>query len=234
MKSRVGTASIRSLGGELYRRLLLLVFYWDISGSMRGDRIESLNFATDAVVKLLQSRKKERQGFDLRLLAVTFGEQARIAIPMCPIDLVSYSNLSAVGTDTLIGPAFDLVADEYDRVQKELGVSPVEVVVTDGKFRDDFLPKLARLKKTSYGSKARRMAVAIGDDADRKALLEYVGPEGLLLTADSPEEIVNAIVEGVSQSVSGVLRSVSGAGFNVATAPLGSGSFPHLVSSVNA
>lgn len=208
-------ASIRSLGGELVTRILMLVIWCDVSGSMRGAKIESVNFAIDAVLALLGKRKRERRGIDLRVLVVTFGDQSEVVIPTTSIDQACFSNLVADGTDTRIGPAFDLVAKEYDRIKDEAGLSPVELIVTDGLIKDAWKPALQRLKATEYGSKARRLAVAIGSDADRDMLIEYLGGEGEPLSAEKPEEIAQAIFENVSESVSGVIQSHSRGGLNL-------------------
>lgn len=233
MNAKLSVATIRSFGGARHRRLLMLVMYLDVSGSMSGARIEAVNFAIEAVLKLLQQMEQERRGFDLRVLAVTFGERPQIIIPNAPIDSAYFKRLAATDGETKIGPAFELVAAEFDRVKDEAGVSPVELLVTDGMTQDRWQGALARLKKTAYGSKSRRLAVRIGDGVDEAMLMEFLGGEGVLLPADQPEEIVNAIVKNVSESVSGVLLSHSVGGVGASLSGLVTGNLLPLVSSDN-
>ena len=71
---------------------------------------------------------------------------------------------------------------------------PVLVLVSDGKPTDDFSAGLRALMEKPWGAKAVRIAIAIGDDADKAILQRFIGhPELEPLQANNAESLVRYI-----------------------------------------
>jgi uncharacterized protein YegL len=68
------------------------------------------------------------------------------------------------------------------------------VLISDGHPTDDFKSGLRRLQDSPWGRKAVRQAVAIGKDADRNILKEFIGdPEFKVIEADNVEDLMDRI-----------------------------------------
>jgi uncharacterized protein YegL len=63
------------------------------------------------------------------------------------------------------------------------------IVASDGHPTDEWRQPLEDLKAHPRAGKALRLALAIGDDADRLALGDFVTAEYPVLEADQPEKI---------------------------------------------
>jgi uncharacterized protein YegL len=71
---------------------------------------------------------------------------------------------------------------------------PVLVLISDGRPTDDYQPSLERLLAEPWGGRAVRLAVAIGQDADRDVLEQFIATPGARpLRANSPESLVRQI-----------------------------------------
>jgi uncharacterized protein YegL len=75
------------------------------------------------------------------------------------------------------------------------GLPPVLILVSDGVPADNFEMGLADLLATPWGSKAIRVAIAIGRDADYDLLHTFMGglPDRLPLQANSTDDIAEMI-----------------------------------------
>ena len=75
-----------------------------------------------------------------------------------------------------MGKAMQLVADAMTTENMpERGLPPVLVLLSDGQPTDDFNKGLKALMDQPWGSKAVRIAIAIGDDADVVCLQKFIG-----------------------------------------------------------
>jgi uncharacterized protein YegL len=95
-----------------------------------------------------------------------------------------------------MGEALGKVADRLEELHRHVMrmYRPVLALVSDGAPTDDFDKGLARLMATSIGQKAIRLALAVGDRANREVLAQFVGnSEFGVLEASRPEEIENYI-----------------------------------------
>ena len=93
-------------------------------------------------------------------------------------------------------------------------LSPVIVLVSDGLPTDDVDGGIARLAASHYGSKAIRIAIAIGSDADLPTLQNFIGaPNVRPLRANNAEALVNSIRWAASAPLNAA--SMEGAGIPV-------------------
>jgi uncharacterized protein YegL len=189
--------TLRALGGPMARRQLHFVWILDVSGSMRADgKIQALNVAISEALPSLRAAAQGNMSADVMIRAATFstGAQWHSADPT-PVTEFRWKPVEAGGF-TDMGAALSLVAEGLQvPPMPERGLSPVLVLVSDGQPTDDFDEGLRRLLDTTWGSRAIRLAIAIGRDADQTVLQTFMGSESGLhpVLANNPDAIIAAI-----------------------------------------
>jgi uncharacterized protein YegL len=179
-------------GGELAKRPLQFIWLVDCSGSMKGKRIESLNFAIHECIKPMQDVADENPNAQILVRAIKFSNGAQWHISQ-PTDIhdFKWSDVSAEGV-TDMGHALREVAKALElKSMPERGLPPVLVLLSDGMPTDDFNDGLKALMDQPWGRKSVRIAVAIGDDADEDVLRKFIGNNEIPpLTAKNPADLV--------------------------------------------
>jgi uncharacterized protein YegL len=179
------------------RRQLHFVFVLDRSGSMNADgKIQALNIAIAESLPLLRSAALDNVGAEVLVRAAVFSDGAswHSAEPL-PVDRFRWLPIDAAGL-TDLGAALTLVAEVMETPpMPERALPPVLLLVSDGRPTDDYGRGLAALLRTAWGPRSLRLAVAIGRDADRGVLQEFIGYGSghTPIQADDPESIVEAI-----------------------------------------
>lgn len=183
-------------GGALSSRPLHFIWIADCSGSMgqRG-KIQALNNAIRETIPHMAQVAAENPNAQVLVRAVKFsnGSQWHVA-KATPMEQFRWEDLEADGV-TDMGKALQLVAEQLDvTVMPPRALPPVLVLVSDGKPTDDFSAGLRALMDQPWGKKAVRIAIAIGDDADKSTLQRFIGhPELEPLQANNAESLVRYI-----------------------------------------
>ena len=183
-------------GGPLARRPLHFIWIVDCSGSMgHGGKIQSLNNAIREALPLMQDAADENPNADVLVRAVKFSSGAswHVASPV-PVEQFRWDDLEANGV-TDMGKALQLVAEQLDEDRMpQQGLPPVLVLISDGHPTDDVSAGLRDLMAQPWGTKAVRISIAIGDDADKNVLQRFIGhPELEPLQANNAESLVTFI-----------------------------------------
>ncbi len=179
-------------------RPLHFIFLTDCSGSMAGEKIETLNNAIREVIPHMRKVADENPHAQVlvRALAFSVGAQWHLSQPT-PVDQFSWTDLDIPddcgGTD--MGRAFQMVAGQLKMPpMSDRALPPVLVLLTDGQPTDDASSGLRELLAEPWGRKAVRIAIAIGDDADLGVLQKFMdNPELPPLRANNPEQLVKRI-----------------------------------------
>lgn len=181
-------------GGPVAKRPLHFFFVADCSGSMQGDKIQSLNQAIREAIPHMRSAAKSNPNAEVIVRALRFATGAQWHIPPTPVDQFEWSDLTAGGV-TDMGQALRTIARELSiPPMPERALPPVIVLVSDGQPTDDFDAGLDALMNEPWGKKAVRLAIAIGKDADEGVLAKFVGSSEIpVLHADNPEALVHYI-----------------------------------------
>ena len=194
-------------GGPLARRPLHFIWIADCSGSMGGAKIKSLNFAIKNALPAMQDAAAENPNAEVmvRTLKFSSGASWQVANPV-PVEQFSWDDLEANGV-TDMGKALQLVAEQLDpAVMPQRALPPVLVLISDGQPTDDVSAGLLDLMAQPWGKKAVRIAIAIGDDAEKSVLQRFIGhPELEPLQANNAESLVK-FIKWVSTAV---LKSAS-------------------------
>jgi len=187
-------------GGGISRRPLHLIVLADCSGSMRGEKMQALNFAIAEMLPNLAAWEQEQEMAQVLVRVVAFADVPRwhIAEPV-PVGQLRWKPLQQVeGGRTNMGPAFRMVAEALSPGRLEQrALQPALLLVTDGLPTDppgQFEAGLAALLALPAGRAAVRLAVAIGRDANSEALHDFIGdPKVPVLVADSTDQIADRL-----------------------------------------
>ncbi len=182
-------------GGEPAKRPLHFIWLIDCSGSMQGSKIQTLNQAIKDSIPEMKKIADQNPNAQILIRAIKFSYTAEWHIPdPVPVEQFQWQDMTADGT-TAMGEALSLVADALkpEKIGKR-ALPPVLVLLSDGQPTDDFKGGLNRLLSEPWGKKAIKIAIAIGDDADKEKLREFVdNPEYPVLEAKNAPALVNYI-----------------------------------------
>lgn len=180
---------------QLARRPLQFIWMADCSGSMAGNKIESLNTAIRESIKPMQDVADQNPNAEVLVRAIKFADGAQWHVSQ-PTEIhgFKWTDLDADGI-TDMGKALSMVADALkSENMPQRGLPPVLVLISDGQPTDDFKGGLEKLMAQPWGMKAVRIAVGIGDDADLEVLQEFIGnSEVKPLVAHNVQDLVKKI-----------------------------------------
>lgn len=188
-------------GGGISRRPLHFIILADCSGSMRGEKMQALNFAIAEMLPNLVAWEQEQEKAQVMVRVLTFADTPRwhIEEPV-PVVGLRWRPLQHVERGrTNMGAAFRTVADVLVPGRLEgRALQPALLLITDGLPTDppgQFEAGLSALLALPAGRAAVRLAVAIGRDANSEALNRFIGdPQVPVLVADSTDQIADRLV----------------------------------------
>jgi uncharacterized protein YegL len=175
-----------------------LHFIWivDCSESMLLDgKIAALNAAIRDSIPHLRDVAMQNPHAQVLARCLTFSSGHRWTIPSpTPVEQMTWTDLTASGY-TDMGGALAEVAQQLKVPPLEpRALPPALVLVSDGQPTDDFDAGLATLMAEPWGTKAVRLAVAIGKDADLDVLSRFIGnPEVRPMQAGNAEQLTHFI-----------------------------------------
>jgi uncharacterized protein YegL len=189
-------------GGGVARRPLHFIVMADCSGSMKGEKMQALNYALRSMLPHLVDWERDQLQAHLliRILAFASVPHWYVGEPIAVAELSArWRNLEYVPMGrTNMGPAFRTVAEALapDRLERR-ALRPAILLVTDGLPTDPpggFESGLAALTDIAAGRSALRLAVAIGRDANSEPLDRFRSPDVPVLVADGTDEIADRLV----------------------------------------
>lgn len=202
---------------EIARKTLVMFYMIDVSGSMDGTKIATVN---DAMRELLPEMKKlsdDNADAVIKLAVMQFSSGAEW-ITQFPVDFGDFSwiDLQACGA-TYLGEACRLLNSKLKKdefLQDKVGnLAPVIILMSDGGPNDDFEGGLAILKENRWFKHAIKIAIAIGDDADKNVLAQFTGSSELVIDAHNKQMLKN-MIKFISVSSSTQASSKKGGGTN--------------------
>jgi uncharacterized protein YegL len=200
-------ATIRVMPGmATVHRQLHLILVVDCSGSMTGDKMASLNYAIRTAIPAIRDVAADNPEVEVRLRVLRFSTEATWHEfgPVDPEHFI-WRDLTA-GGETAMGAALEEVAKVLTP-QAMVGrhLPPVVILVSDGQPSDDFERGLAALRAAPYGVRSLRVAVAIGMDADRDVLQDFIGdPAFRPLQANNAQDLVQRIAWATTAAIKSV------------------------------
>lgn len=181
--------------GGAARRNLRFILLVDVSGSMQGDKIQAVNRAIRECIPEMRKNNQDNPFADMTVEAITFSTGAVWHVPRTAVDEFTWRDLGANGV-TDLGAALDLLTEALD-VQNmgKRNLPPVLLLLSDGGPTDDWELALRRFEATAWGKAGRtvRIAVAIGEGADKGVLQRFTGNPETVLEADRAATLVSLI-----------------------------------------
>lgn len=158
-------------------RPLPVILLADVSGSMVGGKIETLN---SAIRDMLRSfAEEDSHEIEIQVAIITFGHGgARVHQPLRPAADIQWKAMEA-REKTPMGAAFTLVQQMLDDPDQLPGraYAPTLVLISDGIPTDEWETPLDNLLGSRRAAKAARFAMAIGDDADVALLHRFLSDQ---------------------------------------------------------
>lgn len=175
-------AELETLGGVAQTEIIVIPII-DVSGSMCGERIASVNDAMAEVPAQLADINDESVDSKLLIAPMEFSSGARwFALKNnqpAEVESFRWIDMKANGL-TDLGAAFKLLTEKLTTEDKggwmkgRGGAAPVLILISDGGPTDDYQTQLKALKKRGWFNAALKFAVAV-EGADKSVLAEFTG-----------------------------------------------------------
>ena len=186
------------------RKIMTLFYVVDTSGSMTGDKIGSVNSALEEAITVdLPDISTANDDAEIRVAIMQFSSGCSWITPTSgPIAIgdVIWNDLHASGL-TDLGAAcveLDKKLSRNEFLESQTGAyAPVILLFSDGGPTDNWEKGLEQLKKNNWFKHAIKIAIAIGEDADKNVLATFTGtPESVIAVND--KHTLKALIRKVS------------------------------------
>jgi len=162
------------------RKTMVLFFLIDTSGSMSGSKIGAVNAAIEEVIPELKDLSAGNADAEVKIAALEFNSSASWLTGEGPIPVDNFLwRYVDAGGNTAMGEACRKLNDALSTkafMQEAVGsFAPAIFLLSDGEPTDDFSGGLAELQTNNWFKAAIKVAVAIGDDANKTRLAEFTG-----------------------------------------------------------
>jgi len=165
---------------EIPRRTMVLFFVVDASGSMDGDKIGAVNTAIREVLPEIRDISNDNADALIKIAVLEFSSGVKWLTPNGPVDSNDYNwiNLDASGT-TDFGAACRALNEKLSTkafmAEATGSFAPALFLLSDGEPTDDWQQELNKLKQNNWFKAAIKVALAIGDSADKDVLKAFTG-----------------------------------------------------------
>jgi uncharacterized protein YegL len=165
---------------EIPRRTMVLFFVIDTSGSMVGSKLGAVNTAIEEVIPAIKEISDENADAQIKIAVLEFSSGARWITSNGPMELEQFhwNDLESAGV-TDLGAACKALNEKLSTkaFMKEAtgSFAPAIFLLSDGEPTDDWQSALTTLKENKWFKTAVKVAVAIGDDANKEVLKEFTG-----------------------------------------------------------
>ena len=206
------------------RKIMTLFYIVDTSGSMSGDKIGSVNSAMEEAITVdLPDISTANDDAEIRVAIMQFSSGCSWITPASgPIGIgdVIWTDLHANGL-TDLGAActeLDKKLSRNEFLESQTGAyAPVILLFSDGGPTDNWEKGLEQLKKNNWFKHAIKIAIAIGDDADKAVLATFTGSTESVITVND-KHTLKALIRNVSVRAS-EFQSHSKQSSDVSTTP---------------
>lgn len=175
------------------KRQMTLFFMVDVSGSMAGDKIGTVNSTMQEIIPELMEISASNADAAIKVAVLTFSRDCKWINPR-PIDISEFewSDLT-VGTVTNFGAACEELNSKLSRnefMKDAVGAyAPVIILLSDGSPTDDYRGGLGALEQNNWYKAAIKAAIAIGRDVDTDVLEDFTKSSENVIRVYNPEEL---------------------------------------------
>ena len=170
-------------------RILPVIIAVDKSGSMQTNgKIDALNLALKEFVSSISNEDSGR--VVIQVAIYSFGTDVSCDVPLQDVTKVNVPQYTASGR-TPMGEAFVKIKELIEDKTKipSRSYKPTIVLLTDGDPTDDIQHPLFNLVSEGRSAKAFRIAMGIGEDANKEMLRMFVSEPSYLVSGDNARDI---------------------------------------------
>ena len=165
---------------EIPRRTMTLFFLIGTSGSMDGHKIGAVNESMRELLPNISDISAANPDAEINVAVLQFSKGASwIYKEPKPASDFEWNDLSAAGASADLGEACRELNSKLSKngFMKSASDSyaPIIILLSDSNPTDDFETGLAELKKNGWFRVAIKIAIAIGDDANKEKLAKFTG-----------------------------------------------------------
>jgi uncharacterized protein YegL len=200
---------------EVPRREMVLFFIADKSGSMAGTKIQSLNQAVKEVIPMLDEISQNNADAQIKIATLEFSSGCKWMYdePKLASDFI-WQDLCESGL-TDMGVACEELNSKLSRkafMQTTTGAfAPVIILLTDGEPTDDYKKGIEKLRENKWFLSAIKIAIAIGNDANKEVLKDFTGSIEAVIEVHNVEALKKIIrLASVTASTIGSQSSTAG------------------------
>lgn len=199
---------------EIPRRTMTLFFVIDASGSMEGSKIGAVNAAIEEVIPALKEVSDENADAQIKVAVLEFSSGARWITDGGPVEVDQfYWNYMDAGGVTDLGAACKALNEKLSTkgfMREATGsFAPAIFLMSDGEPTDDWQRGIDQLKENNWFKAGVKVAVAIGDDANKDVLKAFTGSMEAVLETHSTA-VLKKMIKFVSIRASQVASKSSG------------------------
>lgn len=180
------------------RRKMTLFFLIDTSGSMLGSKIGSVNDAIENVLPIIGEISDENPDAEINVAALEFSTGTRWLYDE-PKDAKEFiwQQVEAEGL-TSLGEACEELNKKLSRTGGFMSspsgcYAPAIILLSDGGPTDNFEKGLKLLQGNSWFKNAIKIAIAIGDDADKEVLRQFTDAQEAVISVHNIEALKTMI-----------------------------------------
>ena len=187
--------------GVVARRVLPIIYILDTSGSMMGENIGAVNAAMDETIDVLRDVSAHNPDAEIKVGVLQFSSNASWITDngLVYMDDFYWNKLTAGGA-TEVSEALEELDNKLSRkafLQSDTGFCvPVLIFMSDGAPTDPgrWEHKLEEMKNNNKWFRyATKIAVAIGDKADKTCLAKLVGNSECVVAVNDTETLKKLI-----------------------------------------
>ncbi len=208
------------------RKVLPIIYVLDTSGSMAGEKIAKVNEAMSETFEVLKEVAANNADAEIKVNVLSFSSGAEWIYPsLISLEDYYWNDLTAGGL-TDLGEALKELDDKLSRSSMLVSSTgfnvPVILFMSDGAPNDNWEKALLEINQNNrWFRAATKIAIAVGEDADRDVLEHVVGwlhkdgkivpsPEAVIQTNDMATlkklikvmSVAGSILNGQSRPVS--------------------------------
>jgi uncharacterized protein YegL len=182
---------------------------------MEGNKIGAVNDAVSNVLPMLNEISDENPDAEIKVAALEFSSGCNwlYTEPKLASDFL-WQDVKAGGL-TSLGAACAELSSKLSRsgymVSASGSFAPAIILLSDGGPTDDYQSGLSKLKSNNWFKAAIKIAIAIGDDADKDVLKDFTGNSEAVITVHNIEALKQIIrIVAVTSSQIGSKSSSAG------------------------
>ena len=183
---------------EVPRRTMTLFFLVDTSGSMDGRKIGAVNESIQEVLPMIREISANNPDAEINVAALQFstGTSWVYDEPKAADDFIWQDASEAC--EELCGK----LSKNGFMKSASGSYAPAIILLSDGEPTDDFDSGLSKLEENKWFKHAIKIAIAIGDDADKEKLAQFTGTSEAVFTVhniDALKKMIRIVVVTSSQ-----------------------------------